>query len=135
MEHSSHTGRKGLGQRQRLKSRKRIQSLFRDGVSFSSGTVRTVVRARSEEPFLVQAGFTVSSRHFPKAVDRNRIKRLLREAWRLQRAPLEEALGLHRQSLDVFLIYTGREVPRYSDVSDRVSKIIDRLVKNASRGD
>jgi ribonuclease P protein component len=135
MENPSHTGRRGLGRGQRLKSRKRIQSLFRDGGSFSSGTVRTVVRARSEEPFLVQAGFTVSSKHFAKAVDRNRIKRLLREAWRLQRFPLEEALGTHRQSLDVFLIYTGREVPCYSDVSERVSKIIDRLVKSVSRGD
>ena len=124
-----------LGRSQRLKSRKRIQLLFREGHAHTSGSVRMIARFHDGEPKALQAGFTVGSRHFKKAVHRNRIKRLLREAWRLQKAPVEETLSKGRRSLDVFLIYTGRELPRHGEVTERVLQLVRRLEKKMSDGE
>ncbi len=134
MSNPSHAESHRLGRRQRLKSRKRIQLLFREGSAQSSGSVRMVARFHGEAPGALQAGFTVSARHFKKAVDRNRIKRLLREAWRLQKMPVEESLSKDNRSLDVFLIYTGRALPDHADLSDRVQQLVRRLVKQLTDG-
>lgn len=134
MDSPTPIARQGLGRRQRLKSRKRIQSLFGEGSSHSNGPVRVVFRSHSDGDPLLQAGFTAAVRNFPKAVDRNRVKRLLREAWRRHKSPLEESLRSHPRSMDVFLIYTGREIPIYTDVAERVKGVVARLTKQISDG-
>jgi ribonuclease P protein component len=83
---------------------------------------------RSDWAFL-QAGFGASSRHFKKAVDRNRIKRLGREAYRLQKGPLLQRLTEKGLSLAVFFIYTGRELPEYATVSEKIGVILQKLIK------
>jgi len=77
----------------------------------------------------VQAGFGAASRHFKKAVDRNRIKRLSREAYRLQKHPLLQRLEEKRFSLAVFFIYTGKELPDYATVTDKISVALQKLIK------
>jgi ribonuclease P protein component len=77
----------------------------------------------------LQVGLTVSSRNFKKAVDRNRIKRLMREAWRLQKNELQLSPLLANQSLKVFLIFTGKELPEYAMVYQKVTAVITRLIK------
>jgi len=76
----------------------------------------------------LQAGFAAGSRNFKTAVDRNRIKRLAREAWRLQKNGLKEELTKQKRSMNVFLIYTGKELPVYSEVSSTVKKIVEKLL-------
>jgi ribonuclease P protein component len=77
----------------------------------------------------VQAGFGAGSRHFKKAVDRNRIKRLCREAYRLQKLPLLDLLKKKERSLAVFFIYTGKELPDYRTVSDKIGVLLQKLMK------
>jgi ribonuclease P protein component len=77
----------------------------------------------------LQAGFGASSRHFKKAVDRNRIKRLCREAYRLQKQPLFQRLKEKGSSLAVFFIYTGKELPDYHAVTDKIGVALQKLIK------
>ena len=77
----------------------------------------------------LQAGFGASSRHFKKAVDRNRIKRLGREAYRLQKEALLQRLTEKGLSLAVFFIYTGKELPEYATVTEKIGVILQKLIK------
>ncbi|HEX8356772.1 MAG TPA: ribonuclease P protein component, partial [Segetibacter sp.] len=60
---------------ERLKSRKLISHLFSEGKSFSAYPLKVLYDMSSESSFAFQAGVTVSSRSFKKAVERNRVKR------------------------------------------------------------
>lgn len=124
----------------RLKSRKTIELLFSEGKSFSIFPFRILyclsplefttaennIAANNEK---LQVGVTVSSRNFKKAVDRNRIKRLMREAWRLQKNELQLSPLLTHQSLKVFLIFTGKELPEHAMIYQKVAAVITRLIK------
>lgn len=62
-------------------------------------------------------------------MDRNRIKRLTREAWRLQKNDFYTYLRKHPAGLHLFFVFNGREIPAYELVSERFSVILDRLKK------
>ena len=77
----------------------------------------------------MQAAFSASSKNFKKAVERNRIKRVVREAWRLQKPSLNLALQENQQCMAVFIIYTGNALPQYKTVYDKMGKALEKLEK------
>ena len=77
----------------------------------------------------LQTGFGVSAKHFKKAVDRNRVKRLMREAWRLQKNAVNEKLLDRHKQLAVFFIYVGNELPDHELVFDKIGAALKRLIK------
>ena len=122
-----------LGRNERLKSRKAIERLFREGRHFTITGFRILyllepyADADAKGRNFLQAGVSVSSRNFKKAVDRNRIKRLIRESYRLQKNTLQEILKESGKQLQLFIIYTGRELPVFGMVSDKVHVILKKL--------
>ena len=68
-------------------------------------------------------------KNFKKAVHRNRIKRLIREAYRLQKKELQNAVSSSNRHLNVFFIYTAKELPRYSVIKEKVNVILNRLMQ------
>lgn len=116
---------------ERLKSKKLIERLFEEGEAVDALPLKLIWTTVNEETVLpVQAGFTVSKRHFPRAVDRNRIKRLMREAWRLQKDELYALLTGKSLRLAVMFIFTGKQMPEYKTVSEKVTAVIQRLGKS-----
>jgi RNase P protein component len=77
----------------------------------------------------VQVGFTASSRNFPHAVDRNRVKRLGRECWRRQKGPLYQLLRDHQLQVAVFFVYTDKKIAPYEHLYKRMGLAIERLGK------
>ena len=130
-----------LGKTERLKSRKEIEQLFKTGKSLSVYPFRILYLFKElsspadssceKTCSPLQAGFAVSSRNFKKATDRNRVKRLMREAWRLQKNELKSLPSLDQQRLSVFVIYIGKELPGYEMVFEKISLVFKRLTRLA----
>lgn len=120
---------------ERLKSRKAIEQLFDQGKSFSIFPFRVLWQFKETPNFILQSGFAVSTKHFKNAVDRNRIKRLMREAYRLQKNELREQLKKQKKQLAVFFIYTGNELPDYDLVFKKTNSALARLIKTAHETD
>jgi ribonuclease P protein component len=129
-----------LTKAEKLKSRKRIEWVFKEGKSLSLFPFRVfylVVRPAAAAapvsppppPTPLQAGFGAGSRHFKKAVDRNRIKRLTREAYRVQKQPLIDHLAQKGLAMSLFFVYTGKELPDHSTVKERVGVALQKLIK------
>jgi ribonuclease P protein component len=119
-----------LGSDSRLKREQHIETLFRTGKAFSVFPVRVVwaLQPRGEEPSPTRAGFSAPKKRFKRAVDRGRVKRLLREAWRLQQPELYEHIP-EGQQLQVFLLFTDANLPEYPQVFEAVGKAVDKLQK------
>ena len=104
-----------LGKNERLKSRKQIEQLFSEGKSFPLSPFRIYYQVTpliTTSSSSLQFGAGVSGKNFKRAVDRNRVKRLTREAYRLQKKQLQEATMQKKLQLNIFFIYTGKEFPR-----------------------
>ena len=118
-----------LGKEERLKHRKVIEQLFREGKTFSVFPYRIYFMPLPELPSPLQAGFSVSTRNFKKAVDRNRIKRVTREAFRLQKKLLVDELAMNNRKLAIFFIYTDKQLPAFAIVKEKVQVILQKLIK------
>ena len=130
-----------LGKDERLKSRKQIEKLFAEGKSFVVNPFRVYFIVNGQLSMVnygscLQFGVGVSNKNFKKAVDRNRIKRLTREAWRLQKNELGEQVKTTQKQLNVFFIYTGKELPDFTTVKHKVAvalkKLADKIDENIS---
>jgi ribonuclease P protein component len=124
--------RYGFGKEEKLKSRKSIDELFARGKSFTITPVRVSYKFSSSESPSLQAGVTVSKKYFKKAVDRNRIKRLLREAYRLQKNDLKQLTIEKGLTAHVFFMYNGKEMTDFQVISESMKKCLLRLQKIAN---
>jgi ribonuclease P protein component len=81
----------------------------------------------AQQSVAVQFGAGVATKNFKKAVDRNRVKRLIKEAWRLQKNSLHAKLKEQKLQVSVFIIYTGKDLPLFKEVYDKTAAILDKL--------
>lgn len=113
-----------FGKAERLKSRKSIDALFKEGQRFNMGSIRVLYRKVAQPG--IRVGVGVSARQFKLAVERNRVKRLLRESYRLQKQILASVVE-HCKGVDIFFIYTAPDMPVYSALAPQVEKILTKL--------
>ncbi len=113
--------------KEKLKSKKEIELLFSDGKSISKHPIRLVYRKilKTESKSTIKTGVSVSKRNFKKAVDRNRIKRLLREVYRKNKYIVPKDTAYH---LVFLFIYTGREMPDYLVIENKITEILQKFV-------
>ena len=116
-----------FGKPEKLKSRKLIGKLFEDGKSVKKFPVRLVyLQTEHTSDFPIQAGFSVPKRNFKKAVDRNRIKRLLREAYRHEKGGLYEQL----EKPYIFMFtFMGKKEPTYLEVQQKIQQVLALFIK------
>jgi len=118
----------GLPATERLKSRKQIDDLFAARKGFAVFPIRVMYRffPDAEQPGL-QIGVSASKRSFKKAVDRNRVKRLLREAYRLQKEDVQQQLQAAGRRGIVFFLYTDKTIASFDVVKAAMAKCLKKL--------
>jgi ribonuclease P protein component len=120
------TQKQTLGKTERLKSQKAIEGLFSKGKSITISPLRILYQPAEKG---LQFGVGVSAKNFKRAVDRNRIKRQVREACRLQKAALQDSLQLQHKGLHLFFTYISKEPVDYKIISGAVQRSLDKLLK------
>ena len=126
------TATEGLPKYERICKDADIQSLFDDGDGISVYPYRVVYLFRRDEsrPVTCRLLVSVSKKRFHHAFKRNRVKRLIREAWRKNKAPLYEICQRDNISVDVALVYTATVIHSYEEMFAKTQKAVNELIKH-----
>lgn len=112
----------------RLKHKKQFEELFNTGNSIRTDGIVLIYKSVEGADFNgTRTAFSVSKRKFKRAVDRNRLKRLMREAWRLNYLPVEILLKEHNLALTLVFVYIFNEPIEFTAVQEKVKKLLDEL--------
>ncbi len=117
--------------KEKLKSKKLIEQMFAEGQSVSAFPLRMVyLPATFEEAVIAKTGVSVSKRNFKTAVDRNRIKRLLRESYRLNKANYFNNLTTQYA---LMILYIGKDKPTFTQVETKMNHLFEKFLNKVSK--
>ena len=112
-----------------LKSRKTIGELFQSGMSIKVFPLRfqfSIRKMEIDEEYM-NIGFVVAKKHHKLAVNRNRIKRQIRESFRLNRKILHKKLIEKNLHLDMMIIFINPNISSYQHIDKTMIKGIQKL--------
>jgi ribonuclease P protein component len=116
--------------KEKLKSKKLIDQLFTEGQSVSAFPLRLVyLKTAFDDNVIAKTGVSVSKRHFKTAVDRNRVKRLLREAYRLNKASFFNNLTTQHAFM---ILYIGKDLPTFLQVEKKMKVVFGKFLNTLS---
>lgn len=117
-----------FNKKEKLKSEKLITQLFAEGQSVVAYPLRLVYLPTTfDDNVKVKAGVSVSKRNFKNAVDRNRIKRLMREAYRLQKGAYFNNFST---SYALMILYIGKDGTDFETVKLKMKQLFDKFLNN-----
>jgi ribonuclease P protein component len=120
---------------ERLCSRKSIGRLFTSGnVSFHYPFRVHWLEEADDGPFPAKAVITVPRKTFRRAVDRNRIKRMIREAYRLNKEELYNGLRQRDRNIDLIIIYIATGEHDYNFLDERIRILFQKLLNDVEGG-
>ncbi|MCB0461979.1 MAG: ribonuclease P protein component [Flavobacteriaceae bacterium] len=115
---------------ERLKSKILIDKLFDEGKSVVSFPLRLVfIGTEFDKPVKVKCGVSVSKRNFKKAVDRNRVKKLIREAYRLNKNAYFNNITTQYAFM---ILYIGNDKPTFEQTNKAMKKLLEKFVETIS---
>lgn len=110
---------------ERLCSKPLIDQLIQKGNSFNGFPFKIIWMEIQQSTSPVKIVISVPKRKFKKAVDRNRIKRLIREAYRKNKHRLIERI--ENKKIALLLIYTAKTIPEYTETEEKINQALIRL--------
>jgi ribonuclease P protein component len=116
--------------KEKLKSKKLIDQLFIEGQGVSSYPIK-LLYLKTELPFdvAIQTGVTVPKKNFKSAVKRNRIKRLLRESYRLNK---DQIFNNSEGGFAFLFIYLGKKMPEYQEIDENIKTVLHKFKKKTN---
>jgi ribonuclease P protein component len=115
---------------ERLKSKILIDSLFNEGKSITVFPLRLIfLKTVFDERIVAKCGVSVGKRNFKKAVDRNRVKRLVREAYRLNKNTYFNNITTQYA---LMILYIGNEKPTFEQTDKAMKQLLKRFANKVS---
>lgn len=125
-----------LGKEHKLCSPKIIDDVFESGVHLKSYPfVLKFKEIELPKDVSFQIVFSAPKRTFKKATERNRIKRLCKEAFRIQKNELDAYLNARNKQMALFLVYTPREELSLKLLQGRTDKLIKKIISQLESHD
>lgn len=122
-----------LSKHERLKSKKQIDALFLSGEAFFVFPYKVKYKIELQQDISeLKFAISVPKRNFKRAVDRNRLKRMSREAYRINKVSLKNNLALQNSSLQLMFIFTHKEIVSYSEIEKAVINCLAKIIKQIS---
>lgn len=114
---------------ERLCSRKIIEQLFENGQSLFSHPVKLIYieREAGEKYSPAEAMFVVPKKNFKSAVDRNRLKRQMRESYRLNKNKFYEKCIANNKRFAIAFIYVAKDFTDYKIISNKINRLMNQL--------
>lgn len=114
-----------FNKKERLKSKKQIDALFSHGNSLTVFPIKVFyVETRFKDSSNIKAAVSVGKKKFKKAIDRNRIKRLLREAYRLNKPT---KFNNSETAYALLFLYIGKEMPSFENINNKMEQLLNKL--------
>ncbi len=114
--------------KEKLCSPEVISLLFENGHSFYSEPFRIVwMQNKDQQSFPALSAISVGKKSIKRAVDRNRTKRRIREAWRVKKPMLYKQLADLDIQILLIIIYTGKRVPDYSYIEEKTEVLVNNF--------
>lgn len=115
---------------EKLKSKKNIEQLFLEGHSVVAFPLRLVyLQMPFKDSANIKIGVSVSKRNFKKAVDRNRIKRLMREAYRLNKNSYFNNITTQYA---LMILYIGTDKPKFKTLEIKMKLLFEQFLSKVS---
>ena len=106
----------------RLKSSKAIDLLFSKGTYIKVSDYSLVyMKQKKENPAGLRVGFSVGKKTQPLAVERNKTKRILREAFR---ASFSNFFSLEKTFFNIMIVYNGASPPSFKNASEKLKSLL-----------
>lgn len=123
-----------FSKKERLCSRKIITALFESGNAFFTPDFKVIWDIVHQDlPARSQVMFTVSKRSFRHAVQRNLIKRRMREAFRKQKSLLYEPLSGTDHRFAFIVIYRKSQISTYKNMETAIGEMLERLAESIKK--
>lgn len=117
--------------KEKLKSKKLIEQLFIEGKSISVFPLRLVyLQTEFLDDVTIKASVSVSKRYFKSAVDRNYIKRLMREAYRLNKPPYFNNFSTQYAFM---ILYIGKTKPTFAEMDKKMKLLFEKFHKEINK--
>lgn len=118
------------GKKDKLKSNKHIEQLFAEGKALTVFPLRLIyLKKEFDDDSLIKTGVSVSKRLHKTAVARNRIKRLLREAYRLNK-PLY--FNNSSTSYAFMILYISKDGTTFDEINDKMNLLFQKFLDKTS---
>ena len=115
---------------EKLKSKKKIEQLFLEGSSVTAFPLRLMyLQSSFKDGTNIKISVSVSKRNFKKAVDRNRIKRLMREAYRLNKNSYFNNITTQYA---LMILYIGTDKPKFKTLETKIKLLFEQFLNKVS---